>query len=116
MDVRELVLRLGDNREDVLKRASQCMTAEELRPLAEESNIELTEEETVQLLNLIHPDRQELSDTELDQVTGGAEKTTEKEPQCCGRPMHYVGQKNLYRIWQCWWCSKYKHQPIFYWD
>lgn len=42
MNTQELVERLGENREEIVKKAVQCKTAAELMKLAENNRIKLT--------------------------------------------------------------------------
>lgn len=64
-------MRLEDKAEDLLKKAMDCETVEELLKLAKGNNIRLTEQEAVKLLEMMNPATGELSDSELDAVTGG---------------------------------------------
>lgn len=99
MNIQELVGRLGENREVVIKKAVQCETAAELIELAENNKIKLTEQEAGQLLDLLRPRNDELSHSELDAVTGGSGG---KGPQECPR----CGSSNTY--WhdhvEAWFC------------
>lgn len=55
--------------EEMRRKVSGCTTAEELAALAQEYGIELTREESSEILKGNTPE--ELSDDDLDQVTGG---------------------------------------------
>ncbi|MGI6159401.1 MAG: hypothetical protein ACOYER_06010 [Limnochordia bacterium] len=74
MKIPELMAQLGENREEVLQQAVQCETVDELLQLAEGNSIKLTEQEADELLRILHPQLGELSDSELDGVTGGSDK------------------------------------------
>lgn len=67
-------MQLDQTPEDLIKEAMRCETVEELMKLAKDNDIELTEEEAVKLLGVINPKSGELSDSELDAVTGGQDK------------------------------------------
>ncbi|MCK9524367.1 MAG: hypothetical protein M0R49_00345 [Limnochordia bacterium] len=72
MNMQELMGSLGQNREEVLKDAVQCATTEELMQLGRDNNITLSEQEAVEILDALHPASAELTENELDAVTGGA--------------------------------------------
>ena len=57
--------------EEIIKKAKEAKTAEDLLALARENNIELTEDQARELLDRLHPATGELADDELDNVTGG---------------------------------------------
>lgn len=78
MKVNELLAQLGERRWEVLERAVQCQTAEELTKFADENGIELNEEVALELLGMLRPAVDELTDGELDVVTGGSEKQEEE--------------------------------------
>ena len=108
MDVRELVTRLGDRCEEMVKKAAQCETAKELLMIAEENDITLTDDEANLALSILHPHGQELSDAELDLVTGGEE--LKGLPQCCEQTMHLVTVQGWWEIWECWTCGATKRR------
>ena len=55
---------------ELLEKAKQAKTAEELLAMAKEENIELTDEQAKEYFATIHASG-ELSDEELDNVSGG---------------------------------------------
>ncbi len=57
--------------QELLTRAKAAKTAEELLTLAKENGMELTEAEAKTYFDLLHPQTGELSDDELDNVSGG---------------------------------------------
>ena len=57
--------------EEMLAKAKETKTPEELTALAKENSIELTEEEAKAYFEQLHPKTGELSDDELDNVAGG---------------------------------------------
>ena len=57
---------------DLIAKAKQAKTAEEIMALAKENGIEMTAEEAQKSFALLHPQTGELSDDELDNVSGGA--------------------------------------------
>lgn len=68
---------LGDQRSEVVKKALQCQTAEEIMELAETLGAELTKPEAQQLLGALQAQTRELSDRELEAATGGYQKDGE---------------------------------------
>ena len=56
---------------ELLAKAKEMKTPEELMALAKENSMELTEESAKAYLDLLHPKTGELSDSELDNVSGG---------------------------------------------
>jgi hypothetical protein len=89
MDYKELMDILGDNKEEVLRKAVLCKTAEELMKLAGENKIALTREDAVGLLNSMNPKAAELTADELDAVAGGG--PVKPPPTCtrCGKVIFY---------------------------
>ena len=61
---------------ELLTKAKAAKTAEEIMALAKENGMELTEESAKAYLDLLHPQTGELSDDELDNVSGGGCGTT----------------------------------------
>lgn len=96
MNTQELVERLGENREEIVKKAVQCKTAAELMKLAENNRIKLTEEEAGQLIALLRPRDVELSLSDLDAVTGGGDEKVNKECTWCGSRNTYFNP-DLYK-------------------
>ena len=56
---------------ELVAKAKEAKTPEELMALAKENGIGLTEEETKAYFDRLHPQSGELSDSELDNVSGG---------------------------------------------
>ena len=56
---------------ELLAKAKEAKTPEELLTLAKENGMELTEAEAKTYFDLLHPQTGELSDDELDNVSGG---------------------------------------------
>ena len=56
---------------ELLAKAKEMKTPEELMSLAKENGIELTEESAKAYFDRLHPQTGELSDDELDNVAGG---------------------------------------------
>lgn len=52
--------------------------------MAEDNEIELSEQEAGELLSLLHPRVGELSDSELDAVTGGSDEKDDWSCPYCG--------------------------------
>lgn len=57
--------------EELVKKAKEAKTVEELLALAKENSIELTEEQAKACFDQLHSTSGELSDDELDDVAGG---------------------------------------------
>lgn len=56
---------------ELLEKAKQAKSAEELLTLAKENDIELTEENAKAYFEQLNPPKGELSDAELDNIAGG---------------------------------------------
>ena len=56
---------------ELLAKAKEAKNPDELMSLAKENGIGLTEEETKAYFDRLHPQTGELSDSELDNVSGG---------------------------------------------
>lgn len=100
MRLQRLLGRLPAARDEALRAAIRCATAEELLNLAHTRGIELTPQEAGEVFEFLHPVAGELSAAELDAVTGGAgaEKDGPKTcPQCSGE-LDY----RLERPWVHW--------------
>ena len=61
---------MGMNKE-LLAKAKEMKTPEELMALAKENGVELTEESAAAYFDRLNPKTGELSDSELDNVSGG---------------------------------------------
>ena len=94
MKVRELIHRLGENVEEVLEKAVQCQTPGDLIQLAQDNNIALSQAEASEVLEIMHAKPGELSESELDTVTGGIAESTGKSfcPRCGGKNLHSIGK------------------------
>ena len=57
---------------ELIAKAKETKSVEELMALAKENNMELTEESAEAYFNQLHPASGELSDEELDNVAGGS--------------------------------------------
>jgi rubredoxin len=99
-------MRLEDKAEDLLKKAMDCETVEELLKLAKGNNIRLTEQEAVKLLEMMNPATGELSDSELDAVTGGGEKG----PGVCPSCGIWFEWRRVKDYWVCLHCGYRKEQ------
>ena len=70
---------------ELVAKAKEAKTPEELMALAKENGVELTEESAAAYFDRLHPQTGELSDSELDNVSGG-----------CGGGYDAVGETVLY--------------------
>ena len=57
--------------QELLAKAKEAKTVEELMALAKENNIELTKEKVNEYFSKLHSETGEISDDELDNVSGG---------------------------------------------
>ncbi len=81
---------------ELLKKAKETKTMDELKTLLSESNLDLDEESMEKLYTRIHSD-EELSDEELEGLSGGA------------RVDMYIGGEDI----KCPKCHKYMHIDRF---
>ena len=82
---------------EIIAKAKEAKTSEELMDLAKENNIDLTEEEAKRYYAQLHPTMGELSDDELDNVAGGGcySEDGRLETTCGHKCKHYVeGRKS----------------------
>ena len=82
---------------EIIAKAKEAKTSEELMDLAKENNIDLTEEEAKRYYAQLHPTMGELSDDELDNVAGGGcySEGGRLETTCGYKCKHYVeGRKS----------------------
>lgn len=82
---------------EIIAKAKEAKTSEELIDLAKENNIDLTEEEAKRYYAQLHPTMGELSDDELDNVAGGGcySEDGRLETTCGHKCKHYVeGRKS----------------------
>ena len=72
--------------EEMIKKAKEAKSVEELLALAKENNLELTGEQAKAFFAQLHPASGELADDELDAVAGGGcgggVGETKRCPQC----------------------------------
>lgn len=71
---------------ELIKKAKETKSAEQLRKLAEENGIQLTMEQAEQAYEQLHQGSVELADEELDNVSGGG---------CSSSGCPYCGSNNL---------------------
>lgn len=100
MDIGKLINDLGENKNEILKKAAQCENVSELLALAEENGITLSDTDAAELFEAFIAKNVELSDDELDAVAGGSIIDTDKYNICpnCGNQNRYCK------------CSRYNHQ------
>lgn len=79
--------------QELIKKVKAAKSPEELKSLAKENNMELTEEEAGAYYAQFHGKNGELSDDELDNVAGGGCHTDD------GRLV--VSALNLCSVWRC---------------
>ena len=70
--------------QELIKKAKAAKSVEELLELAKASNVELSEEQAKEYFAKLNPTKGELSDDELDDVSGGGcgESKTKYCPNC----------------------------------
>ncbi len=78
---------------ELLAKAKEAKNPDELMSLAKENGIELTEESAKAYFNKLHPKTGELSDSELDNVSGGCGGGYDASRP---HPRFTVGQSVLY--------------------
>ena len=78
---------------ELLAKAKEAKTPQELFALAKENGVELTEESAKAYFNKLHPKTGELSDSELDNVSGGCGGGYDASRP---HPRFTVGQSVLY--------------------
>ena len=94
MNLREFLAKFSDNQEEVLPKAVNCQSVADIMKLAEDHNVHLTEAEADELLDSIHHTVKELSDSELEAVTGGAGLNTATRSCAyagCDGTMYHMG-------------------------
>ncbi len=91
----------------LLVKAKEAKSAEELMALAKENGVEMTEESANAYLDLLHPETDELSEEELNNVSGGGCK---KGDETVVSALHSCSK------WRCWSCGeKYRKSAIGKW-
>ena len=78
---------------ELLAKAKEAKTPEELMAFAKENNMEMTEESAKAYFDLIHPKTGEITDEELDNVSGGGCHT--KDGRLVVSAMNYCDE------WRC---------------
>ncbi|MCH5200780.1 MAG: hypothetical protein J1F60_07440 [Oscillospiraceae bacterium] len=87
--------------QEIIAKAREAKSAEELLSLAKENNIELTEDEAKEYYDRLHATG-ELSDDELDSVAGGGGCTESSRcPMCGGTNRIYLRHGH----WHCYDCA-----------
>ena len=86
--------------EELLEKAKQTKTPEELAALAKENGQEMSDESAKAYFNLLHPVNGELADDELDDVSGGRNCGTIYKD---GRPV--ITAINSCDRWRCETCG-----------
>ncbi len=81
---------------ELVEKAKQANNAEELLTIARENNVDLTKEEASSYFTQLHPATGELSDDELDSVSGGgcSEESKEAHVRLNGGTCPYCGAAN----------------------
>lgn len=86
------------NKELILK-AKECKSAEELMVFAKKNGVELTEEQAKEYFAKINPENGEVADDELDNVAGGCDSLDQGVCQTCGSDkvkVKYLKDQNGY--------------------
>lgn len=95
---------------ELMLKAKECKSVEELLNLAKENGVELTEEQAKEYFAKMNPSNGELADDELDNVAGGCGEEEKTCPRCGGK-MEQVsvgvgaGSKPS-SVWVCKNCNK----------
>jgi predicted ribosomally synthesized peptide with nif11-like leader len=85
MDIKNLIESLGEKKEELIKKAAQCKSPEELLALAKENGIALDGKSAAELFTSMQPKTGKLSDDELDSVAGGQLKGWVIHCNDCGK-------------------------------
>ena len=80
--------------EELIEKAKQAKSVEELLALAKENGMEMTEEQATAYYAQLSPKSGELSDEELDNVSGGGCG----DPETPGEPKFNVGDRVYYLV------------------
>lgn len=110
MDINAFLnVRFGDKKEEVVKKAMQSRTPEDLIVIAKEYGQDLDSTQAAKIFEKIHPETKVLSDDELDMVAGGKGGGS-LECESCGsenvEERHPGGGKVLFICNACgyyWW-------------
>lgn len=88
--------------EEMIAKAKEAKSVEELMALAKENGIELTEEDAKMYFEQLNAKKGELSDDELDNVSGGMRGAAAATP-CpkCKTQGRYTGSGNEYKCPKC---------------
>ena len=88
--------------EEMIKKAKEAKSAEELFTFAKENNIEITEEQAKAYFAQLHPAAGEMSDDELETVAGG-ECGGDGGKKCprCGEKLYAIPYTNQYSCRRC---------------
>ena len=88
--------------EEMIAKAREAKSVEELMALAKETGIELTEEDAKMYFEQLSSKKGELSDDELDNVSGGMRGAAAATP-CpkCKTQGRYTGSGNEYKCPKC---------------
>ena len=92
MDIKNFIEGLGEKKEELLKKAALCKSAEELFALAKENSVDLNEEDATELFASMELKQGKLSDDELDSVAGGGSGKMKRQlqVQCTSCQKPYV--------------------------
>lgn len=89
---------------EMMNKAKTAQSASELMHMAHESGMEMTADEAQKYFDMLHPAAGELSDEELDNVSGGGcgggkkdDGTTVEEPEPEPTPLFEIGELVLYK-------------------
>ena len=87
-------------KKELIVKAKQAKTPEELMSLAKENNMEMTEESAKAYFEQLHPKTGELSDDELDNVAGGGcySNGGRLKTTCGYRCKHYQDGPSTYGV------------------
>ena len=89
---------------DLIQQAKEAKSAKELQEMAAKQGVSITMEEAETGYERLHPAAKELSDEELDNVSGGG-CNSEPEPiackKCGGTKIIFVTESRSYYCWDC---------------
>ncbi len=93
--------------DEMYKKAKECKSVEEIMALARENGVELSEEQAKGFWEKLNPANGEISDDELDNISGGGCGGGEEVKYCprCGSQMvgyvYMVSKTQAKRGWAC---------------
>ena len=110
MNIKNFIEGLGEKKEELVKKATQCKNEEEMLALAKEYGVALDKDSAAELFASMQIKPGKLSDDELDSVAGGGRRKnvqTYAQSVCseCGAAVtgsSWTGVNYVYQCAACW--------------